>query len=95
MKIKLSKSQWVAVGRKAGWVKVADQVYNDPKKPCPKCGNPDYYIANQSMPIINECTKCNHMWNPDNTKPQAMCDNCGGSSHHADECPYSLGANPQ
>ena len=26
---------------------------------------------------------------------EAMCDNCGGSSHHTDECPYSFGANPQ
>jgi len=24
-----------------------------------------------------------------------MCDNCGGASHHTDECPYSFGANHQ
>ena len=28
-------------------------------------------------------------------EPEAMCDNCGASSHHTDECPYSFGANPQ
>lgn len=26
---------------------------------------------------------------------EATCDNCGASSHHTDECPYSLGANLQ
>lgn len=24
-----------------------------------------------------------------------MCENCGSKVHHANECPYSLGANPQ
>lgn len=42
--------------------------YTDTKNPCPKCGNPDHYILNPSMPIINQCTKCQHMWNPDNSK---------------------------
>lgn len=26
---------------------------------------------------------------------EAQCDNCGASSHHTEECPYSFGANPQ
>lgn len=34
MKIKLSKSQWNDIGKKAGWLKTAQNEY--PKK-CPKC----------------------------------------------------------
>jgi len=29
------------------------------------------------------------------TGSEAMCENCGASEHHTNECPYSFGANPQ
>ena len=35
---------------------------------CPKCNHPEHTILNPSNPIINECTKCKHRWNPDNEK---------------------------
>ena len=39
-------------------------VYNDPSSPCPKCGCPEHNILNATQPTINECTKCQHKWNP-------------------------------
>jgi len=61
MKIKLSRSQWEGIGKKAGWMKVSlelpgggvkeckecgNKIRNDQKK-CPKCGepNPHYWKA--------------------------------------------------
>jgi hypothetical protein len=66
MKITISKSQWEKIGKKAGWMKKANVVYKG--TPCPKCGFEEHYILNPSMPIINQCIKCRHKWNPDNEK---------------------------
>lgn len=35
---------------------------------CPKCGCLEHNVLNPSMPIVNECTKCKHKWNPDNER---------------------------
>lgn len=71
MKIKLSKTKWEEMGKKAGWIKMSEKgyhIYNDTDNPCPNCGNSDHFILNPSMPTIQECTKCKHQWNPDNVK---------------------------
>jgi hypothetical protein len=36
--------------------------------PCPKCHCLEHEILNPSHPIINQCVKCKHQWNPDNEK---------------------------
>jgi hypothetical protein len=46
--------------------KMALQTYIDTDKPCPYCGCPEHSIVNPSMPIVNKCTKCGEMFNPDN-----------------------------
>jgi Zn ribbon nucleic-acid-binding protein len=68
MKIKISKSQWEGIGKKAGWMKISTVTYKGTL--CPKCKHPEHTILNPSNPIINECVKCKHRWNPDNEKAQ-------------------------
>lgn len=70
MKIRLSKSQWEFIGKKAGWKKEANVIYKG--TPCPKCNCPEHTILNPSHPIINECIRCKHCWNPDNEKAGGM-----------------------
>ena len=65
-KIKMSKKEWTNIGKKAGWMKIAEHVYKSEDDPCPKCGCPEHYIANPSNPTANECVKCKHHWNPNN-----------------------------
>jgi len=38
MKIKLSKNQWEAVGKKAGWMKQSEDTNNATRKDCSYCG---------------------------------------------------------
>lgn len=40
--------------------------YTEYKGKCPKCSHNRHIILNASMPTVNQCTKCGHMWNPNN-----------------------------
>lgn len=68
MKIKLSKSQWEAVGQKAGWIKKAEKKCSDDceGRHCKKCGKhigDDYsydkeearYFGEEKYNLCNEC----------------------------------------
>ena len=50
MKIKLSKSQWQFIGKKAGWMKTASY--------CPKCKSKLYPDDEEPMEAVGVCGGC-------------------------------------
>ena len=69
MKIKLSKSQWENIGKKAGWMKISQipqKITELPKKVCPECHGEKFIkekLKNMGTLDYNEhlipCPTCN------------------------------------
>ena len=55
--VKISKSEWETIGRKAGWIKVAQKVSDCCNAPDKKC-EPDRGMTNNFYSDINMCPKC-------------------------------------
>jgi len=62
MKIKLSKSQWEGIGKKAGWMKKANEDYSDMVRVvppiCPSCGE----SLNEDDFVCPSCDKVFDTW---------------------------------
>jgi len=53
--INLSKSEWQSIGKKAGWMKIAEKC--DSEKKCPECGEIVWDVSNADQ-HLNKCWKC-------------------------------------
>ena len=68
MKIKLSKSQWEEAGKKAGWIKTAQEVEDRHCKKCKKTMGPLSFDAWKGKDGI--CDKCSNR-SEDKAEPKA------------------------
>lgn len=67
MKIKLSKTQWEAVGKKAGWMKTALRTLGPTEWDCPQCMKQGHPIKVQkldgtTMDADCQCPACGSLW---------------------------------